>query len=383
MTILHAELKGNQMLDVDALISQVLHNCGISDARYAGLYSICGLALRLRDLYKWENGLNPWVEADSAHILDWIGNKEEEWERLAELDFEEIRILGRGYDPFDASGVNGILEPRGLYYGAGYVQGLRPTFFLAWVADKKEMNGWPVYILGRELARDILTLPALTQGDCILVRRESAKLFLWDQILFTRKSGRKALTFALESYGLNERDSDSLRSNLGRIVAGEMDSYVYHELGELRDTVFDRDVWRGLIAAFPQTPIEILARTVKDFLADTNEFGKLRYIVRERRAGSLGFHVAFLDGLRKELFPELVAAFEEFMTTHNWAVVEQAVSIGYATASRYAAVMGDIYEEGTQRNDMKWAAERMRNVLLGPLGIGESSSQREVREKHS
>ena len=39
------------------MTEQVLRNCHISYARHAGLYSICGLALRLRDLYKWEMGL--------------------------------------------------------------------------------------------------------------------------------------------------------------------------------------------------------------------------------------------------------------------------------------------------------------------------------------
>ena len=68
------------------IASQVLENCSISDSRHAGLYSICGLALRLRDLYKWEKGLDPWVEKDSSEILEWIGKKEEKWEDLADRD---------------------------------------------------------------------------------------------------------------------------------------------------------------------------------------------------------------------------------------------------------------------------------------------------------
>jgi hypothetical protein len=60
------------MLEFDSIIHQVLQNCDISDARHAGLYSVCGLALRLRDLYKWEKGLNPWEEKDSSEVLEWI-----------------------------------------------------------------------------------------------------------------------------------------------------------------------------------------------------------------------------------------------------------------------------------------------------------------------
>jgi len=85
----------NQLNDI---VEQVRLNCSISDARHAGLYSVCGLALRLRDLYKWEKGLEPWVEDDPSRVLDWIGNKEEEWERLAERDFHKMTILGTPYE---------------------------------------------------------------------------------------------------------------------------------------------------------------------------------------------------------------------------------------------------------------------------------------------
>ena len=66
------------MIRIENIIRQVLHNCAVSDSHYAGLYSICGLALRLRDLYKWENGLAPWVEKEAHEVLNWIGAKEEE-----------------------------------------------------------------------------------------------------------------------------------------------------------------------------------------------------------------------------------------------------------------------------------------------------------------
>ena len=60
------------MFDIDGIIEQVRRNCTICDSRHAGLFSVCGLAMRLRDLYKWEMGLEPWVERDSAEVLKWI-----------------------------------------------------------------------------------------------------------------------------------------------------------------------------------------------------------------------------------------------------------------------------------------------------------------------
>jgi len=71
------------MIAINAITDQFLQNCNIADSQHSGLFSICGLALRLRDLYKWEKGLDPWIEKDSTEILEWIGDKEHKWDRLA------------------------------------------------------------------------------------------------------------------------------------------------------------------------------------------------------------------------------------------------------------------------------------------------------------
>ena len=146
------------------------------------MYSICGLAMRLRDLFKWENGLPPWVEKDSSEVLEWIEKKENKWEKYSENDYAELTINGKKFDPFDTLGINNVLEPHNFFYGAGYAHSLKPTFFLAALEEKKEINGISVYTFGRELARDLLTIPALTQDGCVLLRQESARLYLWDKI---------------------------------------------------------------------------------------------------------------------------------------------------------------------------------------------------------
>jgi len=357
------------MLEIDTITSQVLRNCTICDSHHAGLFSVCGLAMRLRDLYKWEHRLAPWVEMESSEILDWIGQREEMWDTLTEEDFHEITILDTDYDPFDTNGINALLEPHGLFYGAGYVHSLKPSFLLAYLDDKKEINGYPVYILGRELARDLLAIPALSQDNCIFIRKESVKLFLWNQMFFLRKSAQHPLRFALENYGIKAHDTQSLRDNLDRISAAETKIFIYHEMGEIRDTHFNRDTWREILAVWPHTPIELLARVVKDLLADTNEYGTLHYIMKERKTASLGFYVTFLDGLRKELFPELIEAFRNFTKTGSWRVIEQAVSSGHNTARQYAETMCGIYLKAKATNDMKRAKDELERRLLAPLGI--------------
>ena len=357
------------MLHLEDIAGQVLNNCDISDSQHAGFYSICGLALRLRDLYKWEKGIDPWVEKDSSEILDWIEGKEEKWDKLTESHFETITFLGNTYDPFDTEKINAVLESYGVLYGSGYAYSLKPTFFLAKIEDKKEIDGYTVYILGRELARDLMTIPALSQDDSVLIRREPARLFFWDQVLYLKKSGRFALQYALANYGLNDRNLIGIQQSLEKIVTDEMERYIYHELGEIQDTKFNRQTWREIIATYPHTPIELLARSVKDLLADTNDFGTLRFIIRERKASSLAFYVAFLDGLMKELFPEIRPAFKKFIKTKDWHIINDAVETGYLTAQNYAEKMSHIHQRGKQMNNVKWAEKKMAKDLLKPLGV--------------
>jgi hypothetical protein len=363
------------VFDRDNLTRQVLRNCRVADARHAGLHSVCGLALRLRDLYKWEKGLDPWIEEESARVLEWIGEREELWERIAERDLAPVTLGGHAYDPFDTQSINGVLEPRGLIYGAGYVQGLRPTFFLALLDEKREIEGYPVYLLGTELARDLLTLPALTQEGGVLIRKESARLFLYNQIFFMRESGRRALEAALECYGLGGGDFEALPRNLDRITEAETETFLYHELGELRERIFDRGLWREIIATYPHSPVELLARALKDLLADTGPEGLLLHLGRERKKASLAFYVAFLDGLRKELFPEIIAAFDGIVNAGDWHALDAAVLAGYGRAKDLAESMSRIYRAAKEKNDLKWGEREMERRLLVPLGIVREAPQ--------
>jgi len=353
------------MLNINQIAAQVLHNCEISDAQHAGMYSICGLALRLRDLYKWEHGLPPWEERESAEVLEWIEAKENKWDTYADADFEDLSINGKNFDPFDTVGINSVLEPNHFLYGAGYARSLKPTFFLAAIEEKSTIDGIPIYILSRELARDLLTIPALSQDNCVLLRQESAGLFLWDSIFYIRKSARPALNFALDTCGIKDRQPEALRRSLADLLAVQKANYIYHEVGELKDTVFDRDLWREIIAAFPFSPAEYLARAVKDLLADTNDHGTLHHIVSEGNTASLAFYAAFLDGLAKEFFPELPTAFREFMQTNDWSIIAQAVSRGHKTAAEQAGLIMDLYRQGVRKNDLKWAEAQIQKRLLG------------------
>jgi hypothetical protein len=361
------------MFELENFTKQVRRNCDISDARNAGLYSICGLALRLRDLFKWERRLPPWEEKESSQVLEWIGNKEEAWDKLFDSDYSPLSIDGHSFDPFDAAAVNTVLEPLGYFYGAGYAHGLKPTFFLAAVDDKKEIDGFGVYILGNELARDLLTLPALTQDNCVVFRQEAAGMYLWDKLLYMKKSGRPLLRFALDNCGLKDQSHQALRHHLAGILAMQTDTYIYHEIGEMRDTAFDRELWREIIGAYPHSPVELIARTLKDLLADTNEHGTLPHMIRERQLAALGLYAAFIDGLAREFFPELRDALYRFIGLRDWALIEDAVAAGRERARRYAAKVVEIHRAGKEKDDTDWAREEMVRCLLGDRCKGKTA----------
>ena len=351
----------------DHLIDQVRFNCDVSDARFAGHYSICGLALRLRDLFKWEKRLAPWEEREAAEVLEWIGEKEQRWEGLQTEDFRPIDLKGRAYDPFDTRRINACLKDRDLYYDAGYAQGLKPTFVLGRVEAHCRHDGFDIVHLGDELARDLLTLPALSQRGRIVLRKEAARLFVWDQIFYITPSRRPFLAYALQHAGISDADSRSLRKNFAAIVEDLYDLFVRHEIGECRDTLFDGDAWRRMIAAFSHTPIELLLRAVKDALADTGPGGPLTPIIADRQAVALGFYLVFHDGLGKQLFPELRSAFAEFVSTGQWSIMGDAVRAIHHKAGVQADRLQQLFAQGQSRGDLEWAGEQIRQEFLAPV----------------
>jgi hypothetical protein len=351
------------MINKDHITQQVLKNCDISDAKHAGLYSICSLALRLRDLFKWEKHLDPWVEKESAEILEWIGLKEELWTHLDEQDYQRLSVNGKSFDPFDTEKINNLLASQGILYGAGYANSLKPTFFLAVIDKKLIIDNINVFILGQELARDLLTLPALSQDNQVLFRKDSAKLFFWDQLFYLKKSGQPFLWYSLKKCGIEKADPKSLKQNLISLLDLYQETYIYHELGEIKDTDFDKNIWREIIGAYPQSIVEYFTRTIKDLLADTNAYGTLNHIIRQHKDISLGFYAAFFDGLAQSLFPELRASFRQFSKSGDWEEIKKAVSAGYDTARRHKDMIIALYHQSLNREDPQWIEKKIETHI--------------------
>lgn len=352
---------------LNPFISAIGRNCDIADADGAAIFSICGMALRLRDLNKWEQGLPPWKENDPAVLLDWIDRKEQLWERVGGRKFVPLPLMGNTFDPFDTIAVNQALSPMGLFYGAGYAHSLKPTFFLARIRETMDLEGIPVRILGDELMRDLLTIPAFTQDDTILLRRSAAGLFLWDQMAYLKKSGQRFLNFALRQCGLPDAGPESRKIHFNTILAVQEQTFLHHEAGELTDTVFDRQTFREIVSRFPHTPVELLARTIKDLLADTGPRGTLRHIISTKNSAALAFYAAFQDGLFRPLFPQLRQAVEKFVSDRDWEGITRATEAGHATACRYTRNLVNMVVPTIDTGDPEAVSDAVNQKLVRPL----------------
>lgn len=327
---------------ISALACQIEANCEISDAHHAGAFSICGLALRFRDLYKWTHGLAAWQEGESAELLDWIGETEEKWEALFEASYQPLMLNGASIDLFDTKAINNTLIPQGYFYGAGLLWNLKPTFFLAPIDEIAEVAGCTVYLLGRELVRDMMTLPATHQDGAVVVRTHSARQALWEEITYLKKSGRPALKFALDRLDLTLSDSPEKRLN--RLMKARMSTYIRHEVGEILDATFERQAWQEIVATFVRTPIDLLARSIKDLLADTHPEGVLPYLIAQKDVAALGIYAALIDGFYKQVFPEFQPAFGRFIQTENWDLLAAAARLGHQRAERTARELMALYQ---------------------------------------
>ena len=319
---------------VARLAPQVHHNCQLASALGSGRFSLCGLLLRLRNLYKWEAGLAPWREEDSGRMLGWVSEREDLWDEIADGDFQPLELAGESYDPFDHQAINRAIEPLGYIYGAGLAGGAVPVFFLGRLESRQSALGLTVYRLGRELCQDIFLLPGLRQDGNIYLRSAPMPFLLWDRVADPTPSLAEFCRFGLAAYGL---DRDRLTSQpswqaLEPVMRAEMDGVLWHELGEATDGALAAEMLAVVVADHPATELEHFVRGVKDLLADTGPQGRLGRIIQAEHQGMLGLYPVWLAGFPRLLFPEIDPAVRRFMASGDWELIEQARQAGWQRA---------------------------------------------------
>lgn len=286
------------------LKEDIKFNCDLSDARFWGYFSICGLLLRYRDLYRSEQGLKAWENIDRAAIGEWIQAKEARWPDLEHKEFRELSVEGKVFDPFDTDGINEALKHQGLVYGAGYGMYMKPTFFLAELRSSTKTAGLMVHRIGRELVRDLFTAPAMLRERTVFLRLEPLTILLHFKLSELNAGRNPALEDAFAHYGFRHRQiMDTLLEQKIEALAEQYAEIVLaHEIAEHEEGVPE---WKEILTAAGDRKNEHYLRAVKDLIADTAGSGPVRKIIETGDRGGLGLMVAFQEGFQKVLFPEL------------------------------------------------------------------------------
>ncbi len=348
-------------INVGRLISQVKANCDLSDAKSWGTYTVCGLLLRLRELFRSENGLNPWERISQKDLVEWISEKEDLWERLENKDFDIIVIGGHKFGPFEVEKINAVVKKEGIIYGAGYGAYMKPTFFLAELVSDEVIDEYEIYISGRELARDLSAYPAMLQDSTIYARKDVLSVMLWDKFeeMGCKKNGG-ALSYAFSNYSVYSEDqtSEDVYNKIQKITEKELETYIYHEIGEAFEGKRLGDEWKEMLIDIQNRRLEFFIRGIKDILSDTSEKGMLVQIIEKERKGSLGFYISFLGGFRKLIFPEILGAFQRFTQTEDWTIIDDARKAGYKKADELASKALDIYKIDNDKTRIKEIFEK-------------------------
>ncbi len=343
------------MMDIKRLVEQVKLNCNISDAGFWGYYSICGMLMRLRELYRNEHSLMPWEPVLNEDITEWISEREHLWGELEDEDLHSLEFEGETYEPFDVEELNAVLGRYGLVYGAGYGRFNKPTFFLSRLERKREVSNCEVFYVGRELCRDLSTSVAMLQGRTVFIRLEPLRSLLWDK--FRELQGRRfggALKEAFSLYGIEamEEPSEEFHEKIETLSSGISEILLLHELGEAFESERP-DEWLGILSHNSDRWTEFYLRGIKDLLADTSEKGPIKFMVERRERSLLGFYIVLLDGIRKELFPEIMNAFQHFVESNDWSVIEEARRAGYRRADKLIKELLRVWKESGEIGDVK------------------------------
>jgi hypothetical protein len=295
------------MRNFPQLAAAVQRNCDISDARHAGDYGLCTFLLKMREYYRWEN------ELPFAHVLprdevgEWLRSREQQWDGIESEAYAPLPLAKGDVDPFDAAAANRELLAQGCVYSAGYGRFGKPVFFLGKLLRAEQRSGFTILISSCEYARELAAPPAMLQGRTIFVRLESVRRYLWEKIEeWQLRRHDNAMARALAGYGLTA----GTEAGLERMTGSETETMILHELGEAMAGELLGAAWGEMAESVARSRAEPVARAVRDLLADC--LSTLPALLERPALPSLHFYFATFDAPRRQLFPEALAAYEEF-----------------------------------------------------------------------
>lgn len=342
----------------ELLCETVQKNCNISDACHAANYTLCVYLLKMREYFRWENGYSYDDVLPKEDVGNWVQERENLWESLEQENFIPLIIDGKEFDPFDADNINKALAPKGFVYSGGIGLRAAPHFFLAKLESKEVYNDFTMYVSAEECARDLTAPPAMTQGKNVFIRRESLRRLLWEKFQeWQWHRYENAMARALSYYDFDKNVDHAL----DQMTDNELEAVTLHEIGEFIASQELGESWREMIVSLPRSRAEIMARAVKDLLADC--MSTLPGSIENYNPASLHFYAANLVAMRKELFPSFQHAYQTWLDTNNLKPLKKLVATGVKHWSNLAKEMLDCYEEEGDDSLLKLEKIVQQNIL--------------------
>lgn len=289
------------------LVKTVQHNCHIADARHAGDYTLCVYLLKMREMYRWEQGIDFKTQLTTDDVGDWLTEREGVWDEVEAQDYKPLIIEDTSYEPFQNELINQLIDNNNLVYNAGLGIRCRPHFFLGELEEKIEYDDFTIYISGREYARDMAAPAAMAQENRVFIRRESLRRVIWEILDDARVSGLdNPLTRAMQFYNF---DTD-IEKALDAMTNAEIDYVIQHEIGEVKAGKILGEKWNQVLASFTRTQAEIMLRAVRDHLADA--MTTLPLLLEKAESASIHFYFGNMTAMRKHLAPGYIRAYESW-----------------------------------------------------------------------
>ncbi|MGA8148454.1 MAG: Sfum_1244 family protein [Gallionellaceae bacterium] len=319
------------MFNLQQTIAAVQTNCDIADARHARDMSMCNYLLAMRDFYRWERQI-PFVQPlNKGDIRDWLSQREAKWNEVEEINYLPIPVAGNDYDHFDTAAINCALKEHGLVYGSGYGNWGRPHFFLGQLLRCEKSHNISILVSGHEYARNMAAPPAALNRDTVFLRIDAMQRWLLDKVeVWELNKGNSALKATLDCY----ESGEDVESKLALIAEQEGDTLILHELGEAMAGKMLGETWHEMLSSFQSRRHELLARAVRDNLADC--LVTLPELIERDKTCSLHFYFSNFDGLRRGLFPSLAYAYDHWHKDGDILELQNAIEAGYTHWLRVA-----------------------------------------------
>ncbi|GAA0411988.1 hypothetical protein GCM10009133_20510 [Cocleimonas flava] len=304
---------------LEELVKTVQHNCHIADARHAGDYTLCVYLLKMREMYRWEQGINFKTMLTTDDVGDWLTHREGVWDELEEQEYKPLNIEQQHFKAFDNKAINAVLGKQNLVYNAGLGIRSRPHFFIAELEKSIRHDDYTISISDKEYARDMAAPPAMAQGKHIFIRRESLRRVIWEILDDARVSGLdNPLTRAMSFYDF-ESDPEVA---INQMTEFEIEHVIQHEIGEVKAgellaQIAGDEIWNEMLNNYARTHAEIMLRAIRDHLADsiTTLIKLLDDSCIEQNSASIHFYFGNLTAMRKHLAPKLVDAYQHWNKT--------------------------------------------------------------------